>query len=112
MRIARFAALSQPPRGPPTSWGNSGLGETSDRVRTTVTPQEIITAAEANGVSLLPWAWDDNDLPGCKADNNWFSMTYECGQYTQPSDLTDYGQDVILNPSYGISVLAKRATIF
>ena len=28
------------------------------------------------------------------------------------SDLTTYGQDVILNPTYGITALAKRASIF
>jgi len=58
------------------------------------------------------WAWDDNDLASCSSDNNWFSMTYHCGAYTQTSDLTLYGQDVVLNPIYGITAHAKRATIF
>ncbi len=111
LRIARFAALSQA-TGAAYIVGEFGPGRNIGPSPTTVTPQEIITAAEANGVSWLPWAWDDNDLAGCRADNNWFSMTYECGQYTQPSDLTDYGQDVILNPSYGITALARRASIF
>jgi mannan endo-1,4-beta-mannosidase len=79
---------------------------------TLVTPGEIITNAEANGLGWLAWAWDDNDLANCKGDNNWFDMTVNCGAYTQPSDLTIFGQDVVLNPTYGLSVLAKPATIF
>ena len=51
-------------------------------------------------------------MAGCRADNNWFSMTYIAGQYSQPSDLTNYGQDVVLNPTYGITALARRASIF
>jgi len=39
-------------------------------------------------------------------------MTYHCGAYTQTSALTLYGQDVVLNPIYGITAHAKRATIF
>jgi hypothetical protein len=79
---------------------------------TMVTPGQVITAAEANGLGWLAWAWDDNNLANCKADNNWFSMTYNCGTYTQPSDLTNFGQDVVLNPTYGITKLAKPASIF
>jgi Calx-beta domain/Cellulase (glycosyl hydrolase family 5) len=111
LRIARFAALSQV-TGAAYIVGEFGPGRNIGPSPTTVTPAEIITASEANALGWLPWAWDDNDLPGCQADNNWFDMTYHCGVYTQPSDLTAYGQDVILDPSYGISVLAKRATIF
>src|SRR3979490_1088713 len=79
---------------------------------TMVTPGQVITAAEANGLGWLAWAWDDNNLANCKADNNWFSMTYNCGTYTQPSDLTNFGQDVVLNPTYGITKAAKPATSF
>ncbi len=111
LRIARFAALSRA-TGAVYLIGEFGPGRNIGPSPTTVTPAEIITAAEANGVSWLPWAWDDNDLPGCQSDDNWFSMTYDCGQYTQPSDLTNYGQDVILNPTYGITALARRASIF
>jgi hypothetical protein len=111
LRIARFAALAQT-TGAAYLIGEFGPGRNIGPSPTTVTPAEIITAAEANGVSWLPWAWDDNDLAGCKADNNWFSMTYNCGAYAQPSDLTLYGQDVVLNQTYGIHVLAKPATIF
>ena len=79
---------------------------------TMVTPLQVIAAAEANQLGWAAWAWDDNDLSDCMSDNNWFSMTYNCGQYTQSSDLTDYGQQVVLDPTYGLSVLAKPASIF
>jgi hypothetical protein len=39
-------------------------------------------------------------------------MTYNCGNYTQSSDLTEYGLDVVLNPTYGITALAKPASVF
>ena len=40
-------------------------------------------------------------------------MTYAGpGTYTKTSDLTIYGQDVVLNPTYGIQALAKPASIF
>src|SRR5579862_4804609 len=111
LRIARFAALSQA-TGAAYIVGEFGPGRNIGPSPTMVTPDEIITAAEANNVSWLPWAWDDNDLPGCRADNKWFSMTYNCGAYSRPSDLTNFGQDVVLNPTFGIKALARRASIF
>jgi len=79
---------------------------------TNTTPGAIITAVEANGIGWAAWAWDDYDLANCKADDSWFAMTYNCGIYTQPSDLTTFGKDVVLNPTYGLSVIAKPASIF
>jgi Cellulase (glycosyl hydrolase family 5) len=109
LKIARLAALSQT-TGAVYIIGEFGPGNNIGPSPTTVTPAEIITAAEANGVGWLPWAWDDNDLANCQSDNNWFSMTYNCGAYTQASDLTNFGQDVVLNPTYGIKTLAKPAS--
>ena len=67
---------------------------------------------QGNQLGWAAWAWDDNDLGDCMADNNGFSMTYNCGTYSQPSDLTEYGQQIVLDPTYGLSVLAKPASIF
>ncbi len=93
--------------------GEFGPGRNIGPSPTSVTPGQIITAAESAGLGWLAWAWDDNDLANGASDNNWFSMTYQGpGIYTQPSDLTDYGQDVVLNPTYGITALAKPASIF
>jgi mannan endo-1,4-beta-mannosidase len=111
VRIARLAALSAS-TGAVYIVGEFGPGQNIGPSPTLVTPAQIITTAEANQVGWLAWAWDDVDLQHCLADNHWFSMTYNCGTYTQPSDLTNYGQDVVLNPTYGISVLAKPASVF
>jgi hypothetical protein len=112
LRIARLAALSKT-TGAVYIVGEFGPGNNIGPSPTTVTPAEIITAAEANGIGWIPWAWDDNDLADGASDNNWFSMTYAGpGIYNTASDLTNYGQDVVLNPTYGITALAKRASIF
>jgi hypothetical protein len=79
---------------------------------TDITPAQVITTAEANQLGWLAWAWDDNNLAACKASDTWFSMTISCGTFTQASDLTTYGKDVVLNPTYGLQVLAKPASIF
>lgn len=111
LRMVRFAALSQS-TGAAYIVGEFGPGRNIGPSPTTVTPEEIITAAEANGIGWLAWAWDDNNLPGCRADNNWFSMTYSCGEYSRPSDLTNFGRDVVLNPTFGIKGLARPASVF
>jgi hypothetical protein len=110
-RIAQLAALSQR-TGAAYIIGEFGPGKNIGPSPTLVTPGEIITAAETNGVGWLAWAWDDMDLANCSSDNKWFSMTYGCGRYTRASDLTDFGKDVVLDPGYGIAAVAKRATIF
>ena len=92
--------------------GEFGPGNNIGPSPTEVTPGQVITAAEQAGLGWLAWAWDDNDLANCQADNNWFSMTYNCGVYNQTSDLTNYGQDVVLNATYGLQALAKPASIF
>jgi len=79
---------------------------------TMVTPLQVIAAAEANQLGWAAWAWDNNNLADCLSDNNGFSMTYNCGIYAQASDLTEYGQQVVLDPTYGLAVLAKPASIF
>jgi mannan endo-1,4-beta-mannosidase len=79
---------------------------------TSVTPGQVILAAEANQLGWAAWAWDDNNQGACRSDDNWFDMTYFCGVYSTPADLTIFGKDVVLNPTYGLSVLAHPASIF
>jgi hypothetical protein len=110
-RIAQLAGLSRR-TGAAYIIGEFGPGKNIGPSPTLVTPGQIITAAEANGIGWLAWAWDDNNLAGCSSDDRWFSMTKGCGRYAQPSDLTSFGKDVELDPHYGIAVLAKRASIF
>ena len=92
--------------------GEFGPGNGVGPSPTTVPPGQVISAAEAAGLGWLAWAWDDNNLDGCRSDDKWFSMTYACGRYSAPSDLTRFGHDVVLNPSYGIKALARPASIF
>jgi Cellulase (glycosyl hydrolase family 5) len=109
---AQLAALSATD-GMVFVFGEFGPGRNIGPSPTLITPGQVITAAETNGIGWVGWAWDDNDLADGQSDNNWFSMTYSGpGIYTQTSDLTTYGQDVVLNPTYGLQVLAKPATIF
>jgi hypothetical protein len=110
MRIPRLAALAS--QGIVVAITEFGPGKNIGPSPTMVTPGEVITTAEANNVGWAAWSWDDNNLANCQSDNTGFSMTYNCAIYTQPSDLTNYGQDVVLNPTYGLSVLAKPASIF
>ncbi|HWG75444.1 MAG TPA: cellulase family glycosylhydrolase [Steroidobacteraceae bacterium] len=112
LRIARMAAMEQS-TGAVFIVGEFGPGENIGPSPTMATPSEIIQAAEAHGIGWLPWAWDDNDQSGGASDNNWFSMTYAGpGVYNSSSDLTNFGQDVVLNSTYGITKLAKPATVF
>ena len=106
----QFAALAS--QGIVVAITEFGPGRDIGPSPTMLTPLQVIAAAEANQLGWAAWAWDDNDLADCMSDNNWFSMTYNCGVYTQPSDLTDYGQQIVLDPTYGLSVLAKPASIF
>lgn len=93
--------------------GEFGPGRNIGPSPTPVSDSQVISSAEANNLGWLAWAWDDNNLAGGASDNNWFSMTYQGpGIYNQPSDLTDFGQDVVLNPTYGLSTHAKRASVF
>ena len=72
---------------------------------TTLTPLQIITAAETNNLGWLAWAWDDNNLTGGQTNNEWFGMTYNGpGIYTKDADLTMYGQQNVegcTNPTPG-----------
>jgi hypothetical protein len=92
--------------------GEFGPGHDIGPAPTLVTPQQIIQAAESNGLGWIAWAWDDNNLPDDETNNTWFGMTYQRGVYTQPSDLTYFGLDVTLNPSYGWDALASPASYF
>jgi mannan endo-1,4-beta-mannosidase len=93
--------------------GEFGPGRNIGPSPTPVTPGQIITAAESAGIGWLAWAWDDNDLPNGASDDRWFSMTYRGpGLFGRAADLTEFGRDVVLNPSYGLRALATPASLF
>jgi mannan endo-1,4-beta-mannosidase len=93
--------------------GEFGPGRNVGPSPTSVAPGQIITAAESAGLGWIAWAWDDNDLPNGASDDRWFSMTYRGpGLFGGAADLTEFGRDVVLNPSYGLRALATPASIF
>lgn len=78
--------------GLPIIMGEFGPGKGIGPSPTTIPPERVIADAEANGWGWLAWAWDDNNLPGCKSSDGWFSMTRACGKYATDDDLTDFGR--------------------
>jgi mannan endo-1,4-beta-mannosidase len=110
--LAQLAALSQSV-GMAFVVGEFGPGKNFGPSPTLTTPAQVITAAEANGLGWLAWAWDDNNGPNGTSTDASFSMTYAGpGIYRRAADLTVFGRDIVLNPTYGISTLAKPASIF
>ena len=79
---------------------------------TLITPARVVQAAEGANFGWIAWAWDDLNLPNCMGNNNAFGMTYNCGRYSVPSDLTSFGLDMTLNPVYGWDALATPASGF
>ena len=103
LRIARFAALAQK-TGAAFVIGEFGPGRNIGPSPTTLTPQEVVSAAEANGLGWMAWAWDDNDQANSASDNDGFAMTYHASTYASSSDLTIFGQEIVegcTNPSPG-----------
>jgi len=104
LRLARLAALGQS-TGAAIIVGEFGPGRNIGPSPTLVTPDEIISASEANQLGWLAWAWDDNNLGGGQTNNAWFGMTYNGpGVYAVDSDLTMFGQQIVegcINPAPG-----------
>jgi mannan endo-1,4-beta-mannosidase len=78
------------------------------------TPLQIMTAATNAGVGWMGWAWDDNNLSGCMANDSWFSMVYNpCGDQSNfATSLTNFGRTVVEDATYGIQATAVPATAF
>jgi hypothetical protein len=94
LKSARLAALAES-TGAAFVIGEFGPGRNIGPSPTMLTPAEVISAAEANSLGWMAWAWDDNDLAGAASDNNSFALTYHSGTYSSSSDLTIYGQQVV-----------------
>jgi mannan endo-1,4-beta-mannosidase len=98
--------------GLPIIYGEFGPGRNVGPAPTLLSPARVIQAAEGANFGWMAWAWDDLNLANCMGDNNWFGMTYNCGRYSVPSDLTWFGLDMALNPAYGWDALASPAPVF
>jgi uncharacterized protein YjdB len=88
--------------------GEFGPGRNIGPSPTTMTPGQIITAADAHNFGWLAWAWDDPPTP---SDENWFAMSWD-GSYNTSSDLTLFGKDVVENSTYGLEAKAVKQTGF
>lgn len=96
IRIGRLAALRESSGGAAFAVTEFGPGRNIGPSPTTVTPLQIIAAAEAHGLGWLAWAWDDNDAAQSETNNEWFGMTYRSGHYGgNSSDLTMFGQQIV-----------------
>ena len=105
--------------GLPILIGEFGPGRNIGPSPTMVAPGTIIQAANARGFGWLAWAWDDGYGTGNNgfvlSNQGAFSLTEGAptnGSYPNNTDLSAFGNDVVLNPSYGTFVSAVPATIF
>ena len=107
-------AIKSPSHGAiPFLVGEFGPGKGIGPSPTQLTPGYIIQQANTHGFGWLAWAWDDNNLPNCSANDDGFGMlTHACQGYAASADLTAFGKDVIETPSYGTQANAVPATVF
>jgi len=97
--------------GLPFIVGEFGPGRNIGPSPTMMTPGQIIQGAEARGIGWLAWAWDDPAGEWSTPTDDWFALSFT-GDYQSSADLTTFGKDVVENPTYGLKVLAKPASIF
>lgn len=81
--------------GLPIMLGEFGPGRNIGPSPTTVPPEDVIAVAQGNGWGWLAWAYGDNNLQKCQADDSGFSMTRNCGAYVTDDDLTAFGRTVV-----------------
>jgi mannan endo-1,4-beta-mannosidase len=105
-----FEALAA--TGLPILIGEIGPGRNIGPSPTTLTPGQVIQAAEAHEFGWLLWAWDDpaGEYTFPPRDD-WFGLSFT-GDYLSTADLTTFGKDAIENPVYGLKTLGRRASIF
>lgn len=77
-----------------SEFGPMGVGPS----QTPVSPERLISDAEAAGWGWMPWSWDDNNAAACAStDTGGFSLTKKCGIYTgdDANELTAWGRTVV-----------------
>jgi mannan endo-1,4-beta-mannosidase len=102
-RLDKLAAT-----GLPILIGEFGPGRNIGPSPTSITPGQVITAAEARGMGWLAWATDN---PASNVSDTDFALSYT-GDYTRSADLTTFGKDVLENATYGLLRLGQPATSF
>jgi mannan endo-1,4-beta-mannosidase len=94
--------------------GEFGPGRNIGPSPTMITPTQVISACEARGFGWMAWAWDDPGCYGCSSEascENTFTLSWD-GWYNSTKDLTDYGRQVVEDPTYGTLKLGTPASIF
>lgn len=119
-RIARLAALAS--SGLCVVVGEFGPGRNIGASPTLVSPANVVSACESNGIGWIYWAMDDHDESNGSSSNSWFGCspwvssseaTDGAGYWDgKPSALTRQGLEVILNPNTGLMNLATPAPYF
>ena len=92
----KFAGLAKANPNLTVVIGEFGPGRGIGPSPSQITPAQSIAAAESTGLGWIAWAWDDNNLDGCKSNDQWFSMTTQCAAYSgQAAQLTQFGTEII-----------------
>jgi len=94
--------------------GEFGPGRNIGPSPTTLTPNQIMEAAETRGMGWMAWAWDDPSCYSCTDEQsceNWFALSWN-GMYHSTADLTTYGRQVVEDSTYGLLKLGQPASIF
>jgi hypothetical protein len=103
--------------GFPVMAGEFGPGLGEGPSPTSVTPLSIMQEADALGMGWLAWAWDDGspfNLTSTPGDGQFLLTNGQPsnGAYPNNTDLSAYGNTVILAPTYGLFYAAKPASVF
>jgi hypothetical protein len=103
--------------GFPVMAGEFGPGLGEGPSPTSVTPLSIMQEADALGMGWLAWAWDDGspfNLTSTPGDGQFLLTNGQPanGAYPNNTDLSAYGNTVVLAPTYGLFYAAKRASVF
>ena len=79
----------------PTPWLGGGIADIQE--------QTIMSEAQEHGIGYFAWAWNDPGT-GFSLANNW--------EANSMSELTPWGQDLVLNDPNGIAATSEIASIF
>lgn len=99
--------------------GEFGPGFNVGPSPTNLTPIELMGTCEAYNIGYIPWAWDDPPSGTGTGTALGFAMCQNAGSFTSggggfktqdPTELTDFGRTVVMNPTYGLLATSSLAT--
>lgn len=95
--------------------GEAGPGKwigTNSASPTSATNGEVAAAAIANGLGMMYWAIDDNNLASNSTSQNWFGSLLVNASYSSAASLTYVGLDAAFNPNTGVNGIATPASYY